>query len=221
MKNLPPGKSLGLAPEEVRLFKRLDTPFKTQRYLNGLDYDPDYGCRSPRWIIREGKAHCFEGAIFAAAALRLAGYRPLLVDIRSWNDDDHVLAVFKERGFWGSVAKSNFTVLRFREPVYRSIRELVISYFDVYFNSCGEKTMRGYSRPLDLTQFDRRHWMTTDDDLEYIGERLDAIHHYRVLSPKMIGCLSPADPDLVRAGLLGAKKAGLFRPKKHRARRRG
>jgi len=203
-----------LTAEELRLFKKLDTPIKIQRYLNSLDYDSDYGCRSPRWVIRERKAHCFEGAIFAAAALRLAGHPPLLVDIRSWNDDDHVLAVFNENGCWGSVAKSNFTVLRFREPVYRSVRELVISYFDVYFNSGGEKTMRSYSRPLDLTRFDRLRWMTTDEDLEYIGDRLDAIHHYKVLTPKMIGSLNQADPDLVRAGLLGAKKAGLFKPKK-------
>jgi hypothetical protein len=150
---------------ELRLFEKLSSPIRIQRYLNGLAYDPDYGARSPRWVIKEGKAHCFEGALFAAAALRRLGHRPLLVDVRSWNDDDHVLAVFKERGHWGCVAKSNYTVLRFREPVYRSIRELVISYFDVYFNPIGQKTMRSYSFPLNLSQFDRRHWMTTDEDL--------------------------------------------------------
>ena len=199
---------------EIRLFQRLGSPIKIQHYLNGLAYDPDYGARSPRWVIKEKKAHCFEGALFAAAALRQLGHRPLLVDIRSWNDDDHVLAVFKEHCHWGAVAKSNYTVLRFREPVYRSIRELVISYFDVYFNPIGQKTMRSYSLPLDLTQFDRREWMTTDEDLEYIGEKLDAIKHIRVLTPPMIRSLNSADRDLVRAGLLGAKKAGLYRPKK-------
>ncbi|MDH4272665.1 MAG: hypothetical protein OEW18_11905, partial [Candidatus Aminicenantes bacterium] len=107
---------------ELRLFGMLSSPIKIQRYLNRMAYDPDYGARSPRWIIKERKAHCFEGALFAAAALRQLGHRPLLVDIRSWNDDDHVLAVFRERGYWGCVAKSNYTVLRFREPVYRSIR---------------------------------------------------------------------------------------------------
>src|SRR4030042_2099827 len=141
---------------ELRLFGKLGSPIKIQRYLNRLAYDPDYGARSPRGVIKEKKAHCFEGAIFAAAALRQLGHRPLLIDIRSWNDDDHVLAVFKKRGYWGAVAKSNYTVLRFREPVYRSIRELVISYFDVYFNPFGQKTMRSYSLPLDLAQFDRR-----------------------------------------------------------------
>lgn len=199
---------------ELRLFRRLSSPIKIQDYLNGLAYDPDYGARSPRWVIKEGKAHCFEGAIFAAAALRELGHRPLLVDIRSWNDDDHVLAVFKERRHWGCVAKSNYTVLRFREPVYRSIRELVISFFDVYFNPIGQKTMRSYSLPLDLRQFDRRHWMTTDEDLEYIGDKLDEIKHFPVLTPAMIRALNLADRDLVKAGLRGAKPRGLFKPKR-------
>jgi hypothetical protein len=146
--------------------------------------------------------------------LRRLGHRPLLVDIRSWNDDDHVLAVFKERGHWGCVAKSNYTVLRFREPVYRSIRELVVSYFDVYFNPIGQKTMRSYSLPLDLSQFDKRHWMTTDEDLQYIGDKLDEIKHFRVLTTAMIRALHLADKDLVKAGLLGAKPKGLYKPQR-------
>ena len=199
---------------ELRLFGRLSSPIKIQHYLNRLAYDPDYGARSPRWIIKERKAHCFEGAIFAAAALRELGNRPRLVDIRSWNDDDHVIAVFKERGLWGAVAKSNFTVIRFREPVYRSLRELVMSYFDVYFNALGDKTMRSYSRPLDLSQFDGRHWMTTADDLEYIGDKLNAIKHIPVIARGMIRRLNRADKDLVKGGLLGAKPEGLYKPKR-------
>src|SRR4030065_2036918 len=112
---------------ELRLFSRLSSPSEIQDYLNRVAYDPDDGARSPRWIIRERKAHCSEAAIFAAAALRQLGHRPRLVDIRSWNDDDHVIAVFKERGHWGAVAKSKLTVIRFREPVYRALRELVTS----------------------------------------------------------------------------------------------
>lgn len=199
---------------ELRVFGRLSSPIKIQRYLNRLAYDPDYGCRSPRWIVKERKAHCFEGAIFAAAALRQLGHPPRLVDIRSWNDDDHVIAVFKERGLWGAVAKSNFTVIRFREPVYRSLRELVMSYFDVYFNALGEKTMRSYSLPLDLSQFDGRHWMTTDKDLEYIGDKLNVIKHIPVMTRGMIRRLNRADKDLVKAGLLGAKPEGLYKPKR-------
>ncbi len=199
---------------ELRLFERLSSPIKIQRYLNRMAYDPDYGARSPRWVIKERKAHCFEGALFAAAALRRLGHRPLLVDIRSWNDDDHVLAVFKERRHWGCVAKSNYTVLRYREPVYRSLRELVMSYFDVYFNPIGQKTMRSYSLPLDLGQFDRRHWMTTAEDLQYIGDRLDETKHFPVLTPAMTRALNLADKDLVKAGLLGAKPKGLYKPER-------
>jgi hypothetical protein len=198
---------------ELKLFRRLDRPFKIQRWLNRLAYDADYATSSPRWVIKERKANCFEGALFAAAALRQLGHPPRLVDIRSWNDDDHVIAVFQERGRWGAVAKSNYTVLRFREPVYRSIRELVMSYFDVYFNPIGQKTMRSYSRPLHLAQFDARAWMTTDEDLGYIGDKLDDMAHIKVMTPAMVRALNLADPDLVRAGLLGARKAGLFKPK--------
>ena len=200
---------------ELRLFGRLSSPIKIQRYLNRMAYDPNYGARSPRWIIKERRAHCFEGAIFAAAALRQIGHPPRLVDIRSWNDDDHVIAVFKERGLWGALAKSNFTVIRFREPVYRSLRELVMSYFDVYFNALGDKTMRSYSLPLDLSRFDGRHWMTTAEDLEYIGDKLNVIKHIPVMTRGMIRRLNRADKDLVKAGLLGAKPEGLYKPKRH------
>jgi hypothetical protein len=199
---------------ERNLLKKLDRPIEIQRWLNRIAYDPEYATSSPRLVMRDRKANCFEGALFAAAALRELGHRPLLVDIRSWNDDDHVIAVFRKREHWGAVAKSNFTVLRFREPVYRSVRELVMSYFDVYFNAIGQKTMRSYSRPLDLTRFDRRAWQTTGEDLGYIGDALDDAPHFRVLAPAMVRALNPADPDLVRAGLLGSKKSGLFTPKK-------
>ena len=199
---------------ERHLLKKLDRPIKIQRWLNRIAYDPEYATSSPRLVMRDRKANCFEGALFAAAALRELGHRPLLVDIRSWNDDDHVIAVFREREHLGALAKSNFTVLRFREPVYRSVRELVMSYFDVYFNAIGQKTMRSYSRPLDLTRFDRREWTTTEEDLGYIGDALDEAPHTKVLTPAMTRALNPADPDLVRAGLLGSKPAGLFKPKR-------
>jgi hypothetical protein len=199
---------------ELRLFDRLRSPIHIQHYLNRLAYDPDYGARSPRWVIREKKAHCFEGAIFAAAALRHLGHRPRLVDIECWNDDDHVIAVFQERGHWGAVAKSNFTVIRFREPVYRSLRELVMSYFDVSFNSLRQKTMRSYSLPLDLSRFDERRWMTGDEDLEYIGDQLNATRHIPVLTRGMIRRLSLADRDLVKGGLLGANPKGLYKARR-------
>ena len=201
---------------ERRAFARLKSPRQIQAFLNGLKYDADYRARSPRRVLRERRAACFDGALFAAAALRELGHRPRLVDLRAWNDDDHVLAVFTEDGRWGAVAKSNTTVLRYREPVYRSLRELVMSYFEVYFNTVGQKTLRSYSRPLDLTAFDKRSWLVDEDDLGWIGDRLDALQHLPVVTPERIRKLAPADPDLVRAGFLGAVKAGLYQAKRRR-----
>lgn len=203
-------------PAERRLLARLKTPLDIQLWLNALKYDADYRARSPRRVMRERKAACFDGAMFAAAALRELGHRPRLVDLRAWNDDDHVLAVFTEGGRWGAVAKSNTTVLRYREPVYRSLRELVMSYFEVYFNTVGQKTLRSYSRPLDLARLDARGWQIDEEDLGWIGDRLDALEHLPVVTPEQVRRLAPADPDLVRAGFLGAVKAGLFQAKKRR-----
>ena len=201
-------------PAERALFQRLDTPFKVQLYLNRLGYDPAYGTRSPRWIIRENKANCFEGALLAAAILGFHGRPRLLLDLWSENDDDHVLAVFRRGGCLGAVAKSNFTTLRFREPVYRTLRELVMSYFDVYFNTVGEKSLREYSRPMSLARFDRRHWMTTEEDIGYIGDALNRLKHTRILSPGQVARLEPVDKDVFRAGMLVSVKAGLFKAKK-------
>jgi len=198
--------------EELDLFRSLDNQDKIQAFLDSVDYNPSYECRSPRWVIKRRKAHCFEGAIFAAAALQFLGYKPLLIDMKSFNDDDHVLAVFKEDGHWGSVAKSNFTTLRSREPVYRSIRELIMSYFDFYFNTKGEKTMRSYSMPLNLSIFESRKWATTDEDLEYIGDKLESIHHYPVVTEKMLKKLYIVSPAILSAGLMGSNPEGLFKP---------
>jgi hypothetical protein len=202
--------------EEIRILEKLTDPDKIQRFLDSLDYNPDYLCRSPRWVLKKRSAHCFEGAIFAAAALRFIGFKPLLIDMKAYNDDDHVIAIFKEDGYWGAVAKSNFTTLRYREPVYRSIRELVMSYFDFYFNLFGEKTLRSYSLPLDLTVFNYRHWATTDEDLEYIGDKIENIHHFDLITPEMIKKLKIASETILKAGMMGSSKAGLFKPKKKR-----
>jgi len=199
---------------ELAVFRRLRSPAGIQGFLNALAYDAEPGTVSPRGVIRERKANCFEGALFAAAALRGLGDPSLLVDMRSHNDDDHVLAVFRRNGAWGCVAKSNYTVLRLREPVYRTIRELMMSFFDVYFNPIGEKTLRGYTAPFDLARFDRRGWMTDEGSLDYIGDALDRARHYPVLTRAQLRDLERADPALVKAGLLGAKAEGLFKPKR-------
>src|SRR5665647_2386508 len=178
--------------EEAKFLETLNDPDKIQGFLDTVDYNPKYECKSPRWVIKKRSAHCFEGALFAAAALQFNGYKPLIVDLKAYNDDDHVITVFKEDRHWGAVAKSNFTSLRYREPVYRSLRELVMSYFDFYFNIVGDKSLRTYSRPLDLTIYNSRHWTTTDEDLEYIGDKLEQIRHYPVINEAMIKKLKKA-----------------------------
>ena len=199
--------------DEISFLKTLTDPDKIQKFLDTVDYNPDYECRSPRWVIKKRSAHCFEGALFAAAALSFAGYEPLIVDMKSHNDDDHVIAVFRKNGHWGSVAKSNFTTLRSREPVYRSIRELVMSYFDFYFNTAGDKSLRSYSVPLNLSIYNLRQWTTTDEDLEYIGDKLEQIRHYPVIDEVMINNLHKASDIVLKAGLLGSNEKGLFKPK--------
>lgn len=191
----------------------LNTPFAIQAFLDSIPYNPNAECRSPSCILKDPKAHCFEGALFAAFALRQIGHPPLIVDMRAENDDDHVIAVFKNGKHWGAVAKSNTSALRYREPVYRSLRELIMSYFDFYFNTLGEKSLRSYTRPVNLKRFDKLNWMQTTDDLEYIGDYLNEIPHIPLVSEAMIASLHPADELLTKAVFLGANEEGLFKAK--------
>ena len=158
---------------------------------------------SPRRVLRERTAHCLEGAVFAAAALRVLGFRPLLLDLEAVQDTDHVLAVFKLHGHWGAIAKSNFSGLRYREPVYRTVRELAMSYFEGYVNYRGERTLRACSRPVDLSRFDGRRWMTTDGDLWWIAEHLVGVPHTRLLSAAMERRLVRVDRRGLTAALVG------------------
>ena len=209
-----PYSKISWTSEEKEFLNGFSTPWDIQVYLDSIEYNPNYECRSPRWVIRKRSAHCFEGALFAAAALHFIGYKPLIVDMKAFNDDDHVIAVFREDGYWGAVAKSNFTSLRFREPVYRTLRELIMSYFDFFFNINGEKSLRSYSLPLDLTSFNKMNWATTDEDLEYIGDKIESLYHFPVVSEKMIKKLSTASESMIKAGLLGSNADGLFKPEK-------
>jgi len=197
---------------------QLTTPGAIQAFLDELPYSADPIYRCPLRVLRERIAHCFDGAMFAAAALRLLGYPPLILDIvPSGRDDDHMLALFKREGYWGAVAKSNFVGLRFREPVYRTLRELVLSYFEQYYNVAREKTMRAYTMPLNLDRLrplsDRLNWMVRDEPMERIAQRLDEIRRVPVLTPQMIANLLPVDERSYRAGLMGVNEAGLHRPK--------
>jgi hypothetical protein len=192
---------------ETRVLKALKTPEKIQHFLDhdiAYNKEPDGDTiRSPRRVLRDKVAHCFEGALLAAAALRVQGFPPLLVDLEAVHDDDHVLAVFKQRGHWGAIAKSNYSGLRFREPVYRNLRELVMSYFEHYFNASREKTLRNYSRPVNLSRFDRIGWMTAEDDLWVISEHLANLPHVPLLRNGAGRRLARVDDRLFAAGLTG------------------
>lgn len=192
----------GLTSPELALLRRLDTPKKIQDYLETLRAnDGNDTCRSPRNVMRTGRAHCIEGAMLAALALRLHGQRPLIMDFESAPHDlDHVVAVFKSRGHWGAISKTNHAVLRYREPVFRSIRELAVSYFHEYFDDDGRKTMRTFSRPVDLSRFDRRGWMTSEEDVWYVAEHLVDIPHTSILTPSQLRGLRRADPIECKAG---------------------
>ncbi len=196
---------LGFTAAELRALRALGTPQGIQRALDAMPYHHASTAWSPRRVLRERRAHCLEGAVFAAAALRVLGYPPLLLDLEAVQDTDHVLAVYRERGHWGAIAKSNFTALRYREPVHRSLRELAMSYFEGYINLRGERTLRAYSRPVSLARFDRRRpgWMTTDDDLWWIAEHLVGVPHTRLLRPAMIRRLHRVDRRSLAAGLVG------------------
>jgi hypothetical protein len=198
--------------EERGILEQLHSPWKVQEFLDALPYTTDDQTRSPRRVMRERCAHCTEGAIFAAAALRFHGRAPLLLDLRAVNDDDHVIALYRELGFIGAVAKSNFSGLRFREPIFRTYRELALSYFELYFNVLGVKTLRSYCRPLDLSRFDAAEWMTTEEDLEWVGQELDALHHYPLVDEETARKLHRVDRRLYEAGLLGADPKGLYDP---------
>jgi hypothetical protein len=130
--------------------------------------------------------------------------------MRSENDDDHVIAVYRWRGLWGAVAKSNFAGLRYREPIFRNPRELALSYFEEYFNTLGEKSLRAYSRPFDLSALDDTQWMTTERDLEFVGVRLDRVRHYPLLDAEAIRNMRPVDKRMYDAGFLGADMAGVY-----------
>jgi hypothetical protein len=197
----------GFTRQELAILKRLNTPEKIQRFIDeDLAYNKEKDgetCRSPRRALRDMTGHCFEGGLLAVAALRVHGHPPLVVDLEAVRDDDHILAVFKQNGGWGAIGKSNYAGLRFREPVYRNIRELAMSYFEHYYNLRAEKTLRRYSQPLNLARFDNKGWMTTEEDLWWLNDYLLTIHHWPVLTGAMENSLSRVDRRLYEAGRVG------------------
>ena len=199
-------RDFGFTPSELRKFRALKTPAGVQGFLDGLLYNLSYTARSPKRVLHDCTASCLEGGVFAAAALRVLGFPPLIFDLEAEQDTDHVVAIFKRRGHWGAVAKSNFAGCRYREPVYRSLRELAMSYFNTYFNLRFERTLRRYSRPVNLARFDRFNWMTTETPVWFVAEHLCEIPHISLLTPSMKRNLTRLDPRSVRGEMIGHRK---------------
>jgi hypothetical protein len=195
--------SFDFTSSELRTLRALKSPAGIQRFLDELPYNLSFTARSPQKVLRDRTASCLEGGIFAAAALRVIGFPPLIFDLEADQDTDHVVAIFKIRGHWGAVAKSNFTGCRFREPVYRSLRELAMSYFNVYFNLRGERTLRRYSRAVNLARFDHLSWMATEKPTWFIAEHLCEIPHIPLLTRAMEKRLTRVDRRTFQGEMVG------------------
>ncbi len=193
----------GFTAKELRKFRSMKDAHGIQKFLDAIPYHLEDTAWSPRRVLGEETAHCLEGAIFAAAALRANGYPPLLLDFEAENDTDHVIAIYKRDGGWGAVAKSNFTGCRYREPVYRTLRELALSYFNIYCNLRRERTLRRFSGPVNLKRFDRQQWMTTDKPVWFIVYHLFDIKHYPLLTPTMEKKLHRVDERLFQGECCG------------------
>ena len=201
------GKNVnGFTASELRTLRALKTPAGIQRFLDDLPYNLDFTARSPKRVLHDRVASCLEGGIFGAAALRVIGFPPLIFDLEADKDTDHVVAIFKVGGHWGAVAKSNFSGCRYREPVYRTLRELALSYFNIYFNLRGERTLRRYSRPVNLARFDRLHWMTSEKPIWFVAEHLVEIPHIPLLKPAMVRRLTRVDSRTMRGEMVGHRK---------------
>lgn len=197
-------KFYGFNSKELGVLKKLSSPQKIQDFLNNLPINfEEHGdtAMSPREVLKKKKAHCMEGALLAATALWYHGQKPLLLDlVTTKNDDDHVVTLFKQNGCWGAISKTNHAVLRYREPVYKTVRELAMSYFHEYFKDSGQKTFRKYSIPFDLSKIKDKSWLTSGEDLWEINNLLEASKHYSILSRTQIKTLRKAEPIEIEAG---------------------
>ncbi|HEX9501698.1 MAG TPA: hypothetical protein VGA10_08600 [Thermoanaerobaculia bacterium] len=201
----------GWTARERRILAGLRTPEHIQRFLDELAYDEKGGAASPRKVMRTGKAQCYSGALFACAALRELGYAPRLMWIDAVTDDGHCLALYQSGDLWGSVAKSNFTTLRSREPLYPYLA-LGLSYFEGFFNLYGKRTMRGFTVPIDLERFEPRGWRFSEGQLLYVDRAIDTAPREWKLPRGSAAQLTRVNEQLRQAGLLGASAEGLWRP---------
>jgi hypothetical protein len=189
-------EDLGLSKAEFAVLKRLRTPEKIQEFLNRMSPNFETGGQtllSVREVLRQRRAHCIEGAMFAACALWVHGEPPLLLDLRAERDYDHVVALFRRGRCWGAISKTNPAVLRWRDPVYRSLRELAMSYLHEYANRRNQKTLRSYAGPFDLRRFDPELWVTSGKNCWDVGATLDDLRHRPLLSRKQARALRLRD----------------------------
>lgn len=184
---------------EKKFLLSLNTPAKIQNYLDSLDYNSAEEAASPRYTMMSGDCHCFEGCLIAAAAMELQGYPPLLVDLVARDDDDHLIMVYKTKTGWGSISKSSTSVLRGRRPYYKTIRELVMSYFDFYFNPEGFHSLYAYSDPINLNRYNNWNWRTSDFDLSDLGRSFNDLVHYELVDLKELKKLPKVNPILIDA----------------------
>jgi len=195
-----------LSSGELRVFKRLNSPQKVQDFLETIQTNFESGgetVMSPRRVLREKKAHCMEAALFAAAVFLFHGRKPLLLDLRASKKDlDHVVALFNEGEKWGAISKSNHATIRYRDAVYKSPRELALSYFHEYFSNDGTKNLRSFSKPFDLRSLKQKDWITAEEDLWYIDRAMNKIKHTKIVTKEEIKKLRKADPIERRVGKL-------------------
>jgi hypothetical protein len=196
---------------EKAFLKHLNSPERIQSYLDALDYNPVEDAISPRYVMMTGDGHCLEGGFLAAAVLEYHGYLPLMVDLQAENDDHHVITVYKTKHGWGSFSKSNTTTLRGRDPIYSSVRELVMSYFEFYFNLKGEKSLYAYTNPINLNKYNRWNWRTSDENLVDLGRSFNDLVHYEVVDQKLLKSLPRASSKIIEACFLGANPDGHFK----------
>jgi hypothetical protein len=199
-------EDLGLTPAEFAVLRRLDTPRKIQQFLYSLQQNFEKGgdtCYSVRTVLERKRAHCIEGALFAACALWVHGEPPLLMDMRAVRDYDHVVALFRRNGLWGAISKTNGIGLRWRDPVYRSLRELAMSYFHEYYNGRAHKTLREYSVPYDLRRMDTSIWVSGTENCWVVGEKLDEIRHFKLVNGRHLKAVTRRDPFERKLAILG------------------
>ncbi len=206
-----------LSRANLEIFFSLKTPFQIQAYLDSIPYIGEDLNRTPLMVMDDGQCHCLDGGLLAALALRQIGLKARIIDLvpEADIDDDHVLAIFQIKGLYGAVAKSNFSGLRFREPLYRSLRELAMSYFEVFYNINRIKTLRGYTRIINLSNYDRFAWQTELSGVERVVNQLYSLKMIPVIRAEMIPELNLVDIRSYQAGLLGTNMDGLFKKDSH------